>query len=96
MNKIYKAYRDGYITIGGQSVEVKVGQTGKESVARNYPNFFHEVAIEAPVEVAAVEEIAPPMEIVEEDVTVEAPIEELPIEDIVEEAPTTEPKKKRR
>jgi hypothetical protein len=87
MTKIYKAYRDGYITIGGQSVEVKIGQIVKESVYNNYPNFFAPVEIESPVtepvEVPVVEEPQEPTDATAADETSTEPV-------------TEEPKKKRK
>jgi hypothetical protein len=84
MTKIYKAYRDGYITIGGQSVEVKIGQIVKESVYNNYPNFFAPVEIESPV--------TEPVEVP----AVEEPQEQTAAEETSTEPVTEEPKKKRK
>lgn len=70
MPKKYVVYRPGYIMVGGQSTEIKVGQSVKKTIFDNYPNFVAEIDTD-PV-VPHIESTKPIVGSVEETPTVPA------------------------
>jgi hypothetical protein len=71
MPKEYVVYRNGYIMVGGQSVEISEGQSVKKKIFENYPNFVREIETE---EIPAPAEIVPPTEITPREVLPESEI----------------------
>jgi hypothetical protein len=97
MPKEYVVYRNGYIMVGGQSVEISEGQSVKKKIFENYPNFVREIETE---EIPAPAEIVPPTEITPREVlpeseivasveTIDEPVDFVPPTEI--EIPTTVP-----